>query len=216
MAVLSQAQALIKQAQTYIGVGQGSARHRHLVDTYNQIKPLPQGYRASYQDDWCDIFVSALAQEAGLGHLVGAECGVQRHVALFIQKGIWYSRQSGFVPQVGDIIVFDWDGAGFADHIGLVSASDGAHVWTIEGNAAHRQVATRRYSLNDWRIKGYARPCYQASQLSAPNKSTHQLIQEVIRGLWGNGAERIQRLKQAGYDPQIIQQGVNQRLLGRL
>ena len=33
-----------------------------------------------------------------------------------------------------------------------------------------------------------------------------------FRGSWGNGNERINRLKQAGYDPTQIQQRVNQLL----
>ena len=43
-------------------------------------------------------------------------------------------------------------------------------------------------------------------------KSVDQIAREVIRGSWGNGNERINRLKQAGYDPTQIQKRVNQLL----
>lgn len=43
-------------------------------------------------------------------------------------------------------------------------------------------------------------------------KSTDQIAREVIRGLWGNGSDRINRLKMSGYDPTVIQNRVNQLL----
>jgi hypothetical protein len=36
---------------------------------------------------------------------------------------------------------------------------------------------------------------------------------EVINGEWGNGDDRVNRLKKAGYDPKAVQDEVN-RLLG--
>ena len=43
-------------------------------------------------------------------------------------------------------------------------------------------------------------------------KSTAEIVNEVIQGLWGNGEERKQRLTQAGYDYQTIQNQVNTQL----
>ncbi|MCQ2441317.1 MAG: N-acetylmuramoyl-L-alanine amidase [Clostridia bacterium] len=45
-------------------------------------------------------------------------------------------------------------------------------------------------------------------------KSAEQIAEEVIRGLWGNGEERKQRLLKAGYDYSAIQPIVNARLEG--
>lgn len=36
-----------------------------------------------------------------------------------------------------------------------------------------------------------------------------ELVNEVIRGEWGNGAEREKRLKEAGYDYSAVQREVN-------
>jgi hypothetical protein len=44
-------------------------------------------------------------------------------------------------------------------------------------------------------------------------KSISQVASEVIRGGWGNGNDRINRLRAAGYDPNAVQAEVN-RLLG--
>ena len=45
-----------------------------------------------------------------------------------------------------------------------------------------------------------------------PKKTVKQLAEEVIAGKWGNGQDRINRLKEAGYDPTVIQKKVNQML----
>ena len=42
-------------------------------------------------------------------------------------------------------------------------------------------------------------------------KSDEEIADEVIAGKWGNGAEREQRLKEAGSDPASIQQIVNEK-----
>ena len=47
---------------------------------------------------------------------------------------------------------------------------------------------------------------------SAPKKkSTAVIVNEVIAGKWGNGQDRFNRLKKAGYDPNVIQREVNKR-----
>lgn len=51
-----------------------------------------------------------------------------------------------------------------------------------------------------------------AVSASSVKKSTDQIAREVIQGLWGNGADRTNRLKAAGYDPSVIQNRVNQLL----
>ena len=45
-----------------------------------------------------------------------------------------------------------------------------------------------------------------------PTKSVDELALEVINGVWGNGAERKQRLTEAGYDYNAVQKRVNEIL----
>lgn len=45
------------------------------------------------------------------------------------------------------------------------------------------------------------------------DKSTSDIAQEVIQGLWGNGSDRVSRLTSAGYDADAVQREVN-RILG--
>lgn len=41
-------------------------------------------------------------------------------------------------------------------------------------------------------------------------KSTKEVVQEVIEGKYGNGEDRVRRLKEQGYDPVAIQKAVNE------
>ena len=47
-----------------------------------------------------------------------------------------------------------------------------------------------------------------------PAKSIDELANEVIAGLWGNGQERADRLREAGYDYDAVQKRVNEILYG--
>ena len=151
-------------ARSYLGVETGSREHKKIVDAYNSVDPKPVGYTANYQDDWCDIFVTTVYQQAGLSDLIGRECGVQRHIGIMEKKGIWKGRTQ---PKVGDIVTFDWDGGGWADHIGIVESVNNGVITTIEGNSslyagstAKTKVNRKTYDWNSRYIKGYARPAY--------------------------------------------------------
>ncbi len=49
----------------------------------------------------------------------------------------------------------------------------------------------------------------------APAKKSNDVVaQEVINGKWGNGNDRINRLRAAGYDPNAVQTLVNKKLTG--
>lgn len=50
-------------------------------------------------------------------------------------------------------------------------------------------------------------------KIDRPSYSFLEVAQHVIRGAYGNGQQRVKRLKEAGYDPQAVQDEVN-RLLG--
>lgn len=50
-------------------------------------------------------------------------------------------------------------------------------------------------------------------QVNPARKSDYEVAKEVIKGLWGNGIARKQKLKQNGYDPLKIQMIVNKMLL---
>lgn len=52
----------------------------------------------------------------------------------------------------------------------------------------------------------------KAEPVPTPTKSIEEIAKEVIDGKWGNGDERVARLKAAGYDPNEVQKKVNEIL----
>jgi len=154
---------VLRAAANLVGVTAGSAAHLQLVSDYNSVKPLPVGYTVKNSDDWCDVFVTTVFQREGLSHLIGRECGVERHIQIFKRLGIW--NENGLTtPKAGDIITFNWDqnsqqNDGWADHIGIVESVQNGIIHTIEGNsngAVRRQV----YRVGHGNIRGFATPRY--------------------------------------------------------
>ena len=89
-----------------MAVETGSPEHLKLVRDYNSVHPLPVGYPVKNTDDWCDVFVTTVFQREGLSHLIGRECGVERHIQIFKHLGIWNENGTS-TPKSGDIITFN-------------------------------------------------------------------------------------------------------------
>lgn len=66
-------------------------------------------------------------------------------------------RNNTAEAQPGDLIVFDWEGDGTPDHIGIVEAVNGGKIHTIEGNSSD-QVARRNYGINSGEVVGVIKP----------------------------------------------------------
>lgn len=208
---------ILKVARSWIGYSESNGKHKKIVDVYNSHKPLARKYKLKYTDDWCDGFVSACAIEAGMTDLIGTEVGCEKHVAIFKKKGIWI--EDGKVkPQVGDIILFNWNDStqpnnGQSDHIGIVEQVYGNTIVCIEGN--YKNAVGRRTINVGWGyIRGFARPKYEAAEVVnvAAKKSLDTIAREVIRGVWGNGALRKTALVKAGYDYLKVSDKVNELL----
>lgn len=124
-------------ASQFIGVKQGSARHKKVIDTYNTIKPLPRGYRVKYTDNWCATFVSFVLKQCRCKRKI-YECGAER-MRRKAQKYIVTDQTKG---KVNDIIFYDWDLNHWCDHVGIISAVSKTSYTVIEGNK-NKRVETR-------------------------------------------------------------------------
>ena len=157
---------VLKAASSLIGVETGSPEHLKLVRDYNSVHPLPVGYPVKNTDDWCDVFVTTVFQREGLSHLIGRECGVERHIQIFKNLGIW-NENGASTPKSGDIITFNWDqdsqpNNGFADHIGIVEYVENGLIHTIEGNSGAVGTVKRNvYRIGHGNIRGFATPRYK-------------------------------------------------------
>ena len=121
------ANKLIETARSYIGVAEGSAAHKAIIDKYNTIKPLPRGYRATYMDAWCAVFVSFCALMSGV--VLPYECGCQEMYKAFPDK-----RGRAATPGLGWVIFYDWQGDGHTEHVGIVESVKDGVITVIEGN----------------------------------------------------------------------------------
>ena len=148
---------------SWLGWSEANGRHKQIIDLYNCHQPLAQGYKVKYSDQWCDVTVSAAAIKAGMVDLIGTECGVERHVQIFKEKGIWI-EDGTITPEPGYIIVFNWGkdsqpNDGFSDHIGVVDSVKNGTITCIEGNR-NDAVSYRSIPVGWGYIRGYAAPKY--------------------------------------------------------
>lgn len=217
------ASAILAQARAWIGKKEADGTHKSIIDAYNAHKPLARGYKVKYTDAWCATFVSAVAIKCGATDIIPTECGCGQMITLFKNLGEWNESDSR-TPQPGDIIFYDWDdngvgdNTGWPDHVGIVESVSGGNITVIEGNK-NNAVARRTIAVNGKYIRGYGVPKYDKETATAGSgttaiKSVTEVAKEVVAGEWGNGENRKNRLKAAGYDYEKVQAQVNALLNG--
>lgn len=77
------------------------------------------------------------------------------------------------------------------------------------GNGTDRKSRLTKAGYDYNKVQAAVNKLVKASQMSE-GKIINAVAHEVIAGRWGNGQERIDRLKAAGYDPDKIQKRVNE------
>lgn len=217
-------QKIIELAVASVGKKEADGSHKVIIDTYNSHKPVARGYRMTYTDPWCATFISYLAIKLDITDIIPTECGCEPMINLFKKLGEWIENDA-YVPEMGDIIFYDWqdsgkgDNQGWSDHVGIVECCDGKQMRVIEGNK-NDEVGRRIIDVNSRYIRGYGVPKYKTinnvaiekpsvTTQSDANKSAKEIAQEVIDGRWGNGEERKQKLTKAGYNYAEVQTWVN-------
>jgi len=200
------------------GAQRGDARHAEILSIYNGYKPLARGYTVQKNDAYCATTASAAYIKAGIAAYTGTECGVGQWVEIARKKGIWFENDA-YTPKVGDAVCYDWDDSGsgdnlgYPDHVGIVISVSGSSFVVLEGNINGGKVGRRNMQVNGRYIRGFICPDFAAiaAELGgedAPKKTVEQLAAEVMRGLWGGGTERRERLEAAGYDYEAVQAAV--------
>lgn len=170
-------------AISYIGVQEGSSRHKYIVDTYNKIKPLPVNYVLKHTDSWCAAFVSFIAKECGLLDIIPAECSCPRQIELWKKLGRWIENDA-YVPKVGMIIYYDWqdsgigDNKGVSDHVGIVVNVSGNNIKVVEGNYKDA-VTYRTLVVNGKNIRGYGDPNYTSKATKKETVVAKESVCEV-------------------------------------
>lgn len=214
-------QAMVAKMQSWIGKNEADGSFREVIDIYNSHTPRARGYKLQYSDEWCAGTVSAAAIATGNTDAVPLEVSCHYMIEGAKAKGIWVEND-GYVPQGGDIILYDWqdsgagDNTGNPDHVGVVEYTSGGVIHVIEGNKG-RKVARRELSVNGRYIRGFIVPKYTSNTApgggSTPSVSgtIDELARRVIAGQFGSGDARKNALGDK-YD--AVQARVNEILNG--
>lgn len=192
------ASKLIAHAKSWLGYNEADGTHKQIVDIYNGHKPLARGYKVKYTDDWCCTFVSAVAIAAGFTDLIPTECSCGRMIELLQKLGAW-NESDARIPNPGDLLLFNWqakkvgDDKGWPDHIGIVERVDGDNITVIEGNYSN-SVKRRVIKVDDYRIRGYGVPKYDAEPLPVMPKTFELTMRQLKRGDKGEDVRALQIL----------------------
>lgn len=188
-------------ALSFEGVKQNSKKHKNIVDSYNKIEPLPRGYKATYTDSWCAIFVSYILHESGAVN-APYECSVPVMYATAKAKNQIVNN-----PEIDDLIIYDWKNDGTLDHVGIIFDIDDNYIYVIEGNKS-KAVGRRKVKRNSDEIHAFIR-VPQALKITS---YYDDIVTRVIKGEFGNGLIRKHKIESMGLDYNIVQNMVNERL----
>lgn len=219
--IMGSRQAMIAKMQSWIGKNEADGSFREIIDIYNSHTPRARGYKLQYSDEWCAGTVSAAAIATGNTNAVPLEVSCHYMIEGAKAKGIWVENDA-YVPQGGDIILYDWqdsgagDNTGNPDHVGVVEYTSGGVIHVIEGNNGEK-VARRELSVNGRYIRGFIVPKY--SNNTAPSGGStptvsgtiDALARRVIAGEFGSGDARKNAL---GDKYTAVQERVNEILSG--
>lgn len=118
-------------------------------------EPYWRWYGFNSRIEWCAVFVSWVANQAGYidkGIVPKFTTCRTQGVPWFKNKGLW--RAPGYIPKSGDIIFFDWQQDGLADHVGIVERVEGNKIYTVEGNSDDA-VKRNNYTINNRSTYGF-------------------------------------------------------------
>lgn len=207
---------------SWLGKNEADGSHKDIIDKYNDILPLPRGYKVKYKDAWCAATVSAVFHSLGYDEIFPLECGCNPMIQKAKEMHIWVENDS-FIPEPGDVILYDWndsgkgDNSGEPDHVGIVLEVYKSNGYFVVGEGNYKDsVKKRTVNINGRYIRGFITPAYTDTGVSiavdADNKTVSELAHEVILGKWGSGKERAEKLKEAGYNYSKVQKKVNEIL----
>lgn len=165
--VTSDANRIVEMAKSQLGTAEnprGTNNIKYNTDYYGSAVS-----GSAYP--WCCAFVWWVFKQCGLSSLFydgekTAYCPTA--VSWFKKKGQWVT--SGYKP--GDVIFFDYQGDGSADHVGIVESVSGNKVTCIEGNYADEVYRVTRVD----HILGAGRPAYSTTTRAASSGATSGAI----------------------------------------
>lgn len=143
----------------------------------------------NYRIEWCACFISWLAEKLDIIDIIPVDMSCNSQIAKFKKMGVWHTDKNF---QSGDILYYDWDNSGDADHVGIIEKSENGFLSVIEGNSGiypDDRVRYREISSGSPLIFGYARPDYNKF-----TESVSVILPVLKKGSYGNAVKSLQIL----------------------
>lgn len=158
------------------------------------------GQARTWISDWCNRIV----EKTGVKPLIYASASLYKEVSGIGDYGLWIAQYANNNP------------TGYQEH----PWNEGYYTCAIRqytscgrlaGYAGNLDLDIAYMDAEAWRK--YANPSGETKPVTPKpvRKSNEQIAEEVIAGAWGNGEDRKNRLTQAGYDYNVIQDIVNKK-----
>lgn len=158
-------QKVADTALALVGIKEGTAEHKKIIDIYNAQHKLPRGYKMTYTDPWCAATMTYIGIILGIPDIILPECSCSKMIELYKAKGQWV-EDDAHVPELGDIIMYAWDAKSGEnllppDHTGMVVKKVGKTLTIAEGNFDD-QVKLRPIPIEYVKTRGFCKPDYAA------------------------------------------------------
>ena len=156
--------------------------------------------------------VRGIIEKTGIRPLIyGMQAGYAqlKSVADKLNCGLWVAQYANYEPT--GYQAHPWNEGAYACAIRQYTSAG-----SLPGYGGKLDLNIAYMDRNAWMkyaAKSGSKPAPAPSKPAAPaRKSEDTIAAEVIAGKWGNGQDRVNRLRTAGYDPAKVQAKVNAKL----
>lgn len=187
---------IIDIAKEFLGID--NAGKEKLISYYNaNCFPLVdrnRRYMMRSNDEWCMMFCSVVGHKAGYSKdNFPYEVSVYYAVQKAREQGLYTADKSGL--RVGDMVIYDWGYRGGYNHVGFIYEIKDNYLEVIEGNYSNtvkiRTVKRTSKALQGFILLDRLTP---ETEILTDSVDYGKLVSDVLKGLYGNGDERIEKL----------------------
>lgn len=157
------------------------------------------GPARAWISNWCNRIV----EKTGVKPLIYASASLYKEVSGIGDYGLWIAQYANNNPT--GYQEHPWNEGSYTCAIRQYSSCG-----TLSGYGGRLDLDKFYGDATAWHK--YANPSGDHKPVTPVRKSNEQIADEVIAGAWGNGEDRKNRLAQAGYDYNVIQDIVNKKV----
>lgn len=203
---MSDADRIIALARAQIGVAEHPPGSNNVIYNTDYYGGEVEGPAFS----WCVTFIWWLFWKLGLSaeFCAGAKTAYCPYVVSFARNAGRWITDAHYHP--GDLLLYDWDGDGAADHIGLCVDWYGTFGTTIEGNTGD---AVQQLSRSHSAIMGAYRPAYAVTEEPARDPPETYVVQQgdnlwsIAQRFLGDGSRYLEIFELNNLPTTVLQPG---------